>query len=153
MVSFDNARCRCSVHPTSSELRESRRAVELILSEATRPRRVSRKRVGEDEREDFDLLLTVLVEYRRVRRPLWDMDVTKNRRSRGPITVANVPPISQNIPMAGLYLSLPSPGLTLAWISPSQGVTLLCNLLVTDNIGWKTIFCTYPKMRYMIYRT
>jgi len=76
VVSFGNVRCRSSFHPTSSELRESRRAAELILSETIRPRRVSRKRVGEDEREDFDLVLTELVEYRRVRRPLWDMGVT-----------------------------------------------------------------------------
>lgn len=75
VVSPDSARCRCSVHPASSELKESRRAVALILSETMRPRRVSRKRVGEDEREDLDLLLTEFVEYRRVRRPLWGMDV------------------------------------------------------------------------------
>jgi len=34
--------------------------------------------VGEDGREDFDLLLTELVEYRRVRRPLWDMGLTNS---------------------------------------------------------------------------
>lgn len=75
-VSFDNARCRCSIHPTSSELNEPRRAAALILSETIRPRRVSRKRVGEDERDDLGLLLTEFVEYRRVRRPFWDMGVT-----------------------------------------------------------------------------
>ena len=76
VVSLDNVRCRCSVHPTSSELRESRRGAALTLSETIRPRRVSRKRVGEDEREDLSLLLTEFVEYRRARRPFWDMDVT-----------------------------------------------------------------------------
>jgi hypothetical protein len=77
VIPIDNARCRCSVHPTSSELKESWRGAALILSETIRPRRVSRKRVGEDERDDLDdLLLTEFVEYRRVRRPLWDMDVT-----------------------------------------------------------------------------
>ena len=87
VVSFDNARLRCSAQPTSSELRESRPEAEVILSEAILPRRVSRKRVGEDGRDDFDLLLTELVEYRRVRRPLCDMSVTRSESStRGPIT-------------------------------------------------------------------
>ena len=47
----------------------------MILSETIRPRKVSRRIVGEDEPEDLDLLLTEFVEYRRVRRPLWGMDV------------------------------------------------------------------------------
>lgn len=109
MTSFDNARWRCSAQPTSSELRESRRATELesILSETIRPRRVSLKRVGEDDRELLDLLLTEVVEYRRVRRPLCDMGVTYSEPLvRGPITVRNATPISQTFPTpASMFLS------------------------------------------------
>ena len=81
-VSLNTVRCCCSVHPTSSELRESRRAAALTLSETIRPRRASRKRVGEDERDDLGLLLTEFVEYRRVRRPFWDMNVTNSEAWR-----------------------------------------------------------------------
>lgn len=114
MVSSDDACRRCSDHPTSSELRESRWVAELILSEAIRPRRVSCKRVGEDERDDFDLLLTELVEYRRVRRPLWDICVTNSEsvvpRSNHRDGIVTGVPINQNIPTTAL---IPSPPLCL----------------------------------------
>ena len=98
-VSLDIAPCRCSAHPASSELEESRRATVLILSEAIRPRRVSRGRLGEDKGEDFDLLLKELVEYRRARRPLWDMGVSNSEPEvLWPITVSGVPRIRQSIP-------------------------------------------------------
>lgn len=109
VVSLDIAPCRCSAHPASSELEESRRATVLILSEAIRPRRVSRKGVGEDKGEDFDLLLKELVEYRRARRPLWDMGVSNSEpevlrsdhRNRRPTDQTNIPTsdrISESVP-------------------------------------------------------